>query len=139
MKKIPSQHTKIEPPEHHPEATGQTLCFLFEQVWLCIADEPRLPQKVALLTSRVETSCKSATRSHFSPTLFSDVSKPTYVPEEDSQGVCKDDGGRGSRTSPSPPSCHPPCRPCSPLTSASPTPGLVTGSLHLPWSIKSNT
>ena len=70
--------------------------------------------------------------------LFIDVSKQTYVPVEDSQGGCKDDGGRDSRTCPSPPSSHPPCRPCSPLTSAFPTPGLSTRSLRLPWSIMSN-
>ena len=70
--------------------------------------------------------------------LFIDVSKQTYVLVEDSQGGCKDDGGRDSRTCPSPPSCHPPCRPCSPLMSASPTPGLLTGSLHLLCSITSN-
>ena len=71
-------------------------------------------------------------------TLFINVSKQTYVPVEDSQGGCKDDGGRDSRTCPSPPFSHPPFPPCSPLTSASLTPGLSTGSLHLPWSSTSN-
>ena len=74
----------------------------------------------------------------YSRLSFIDVSKQTYVPEEDSQGVCRGDEGKGSRTSPSPPSSHPPCPLCSPLTSASPTPGLSTKSLHLPCSITSN-
>ena len=47
-------------PEHNPETTGQTLSLLLQQVWLRVANETRFPQEVALLTARVELSCKPA-------------------------------------------------------------------------------
>ena len=41
-------------PEHDPQTAGQALSFLFQQVWLRIPNEARLPEQSPLLAVGVE-------------------------------------------------------------------------------------
>ena len=62
----------------------------------------------------------------------------TCAPVEDSQGACRGDGGRGSHTSPSPPSSPPPLSLPSLGMQVDPAPVPSTASLHPPWHICTN-